>query len=42
VCPCSLMFWLVLRSHGTWFFGSIQCCVQPQRTCPVDGKRTSR
>jgi hypothetical protein len=27
VSPCSLMFWLVLRSCRTWSGGLIQCCV---------------
>jgi hypothetical protein len=26
VSPCSLMFWVVLGSHGTWSCGPIQCC----------------
>jgi hypothetical protein len=26
------MFWLVLRSHGTWSGGLIQCCIHPLQT----------
>jgi hypothetical protein len=27
VSPCSLMFWLMLRSHRNWSSSLIQCCV---------------